>query len=192
MMKTHKAIAAVLTLALFQLAGWGAHVQAAVVEGVRFSETVTSGGIDLNLRGAGLLRYMVFVKAYVAAFYLPVATPSAEALSDVPRHLEIEYFHAIAAADFAEATRSGIAKNMSMTSYERLKPAVEALNALYRDVKPGDRYSLTYLPDRGTTLSLNGTPLGTVAGADFAAGLFAIWIGQAPLDDGFKKILLGD
>lgn len=191
-MKTTKAVAAVLTLALLQLAGWGGHVQAAVVEGVRFSERIQSGDTDLKLRGAGLLRYMVLIKAYVAAFYLPEGTPSAEALSDVPKHLEIEYFHAIAAADFAKATRSGIARNVSMTGYERLKPAVEALNHLYRDVKPGDRYSLTYLPGQGTTLSLNGAPLGTVAGADFAAGLFAIWIGAAPLDEGFKQILLGD
>lgn len=191
-MKTTKAVAAVLTLALFQLAGWGGHVQAAVVEGVRFSERIQSGEADLKLRGAGLLRYMVLIKAYVAAFYLPEGIPSAEALSDVPKHLEIEYFHAIAAADFAKATRSGIARNVSMTGYERLKPAVEALNHLYRDVKPGDRYSLTYLPGQGTTLSLNGAPLGTVAGADFAAGLFAIWIGAAPLDEGFKQILLGD
>jgi hypothetical protein len=191
-MKTTKAVAAVLALALLQLAGRGAPVQAAVVEGVRFSEAITAGDVDLKLRGAGLLRYMVFIKAYVAAFYLPEGARSAEALADVPKHLEIEYFHAISAADFAKATRSGIAKNVSMMGYERLKPAVEELNALYRDVKPGDRYSLTYLPGKGTTLSLNGAALGTVAGADFAAGLFAIWVGPASLDEGFKKTLLGD
>ncbi|MFO7706634.1 MAG: chalcone isomerase family protein [Desulfobacterales bacterium] len=183
---------AVLTLALLQLAGWGGQVQAAVVEGVRFSERIQSGDVDLGLRGARLLRYMVFIKAYVAAFYLPEGTPSAEALADVPKHLEIEYFHAIAAPDFAKATRSGIARNVSMMGSEKIKPAVEELNALYRDIKPGDRYSLTYLPGQGTTLALNGTALGTVAGADFAAGLFAIWIGSAPLDEGLKQILLGD
>jgi hypothetical protein len=164
----------------------------ATVEGVSFAPQIKAGETSLELRGAGLLRYMVFIKAYVAAFYLPGGTPSAEALTDVPKHLEIEYFHAIAAADFAKATRSGIARNVSMTGYERLKPAVEELNGLYRDVKPGDRYSLTYRPGQGTTLALNGTALGTVAGADFASGLFAIWVGPAPLDEGFKGILLGD
>ncbi|RPJ72122.1 MAG: hypothetical protein EHM15_09885 [Desulfobacteraceae bacterium] len=182
---------AILTVTL-ALAASPAASGTVVVEGVRFAETVAAGDAALSLRGAGLLRYMVFIKAYVAAFYLPETVPSQEVLSDVPKHLEIEYFHAIAAPDFAEATRSGIARNLSMTRFERLKPAVEELNALYRDVKPGDRYSLNYVPGRGTTLALNGTPLGTVAGADFAAGLFAIWVGPAPLDEGFKKTLLGD
>jgi hypothetical protein len=135
---------------------------------------------------------MVFIKDYVAAFYLPEAVRPEEALAGVPKHLEIEYFHAITAADFAKATRSGIARNVSMTAYDRLKPAVEELNTLYRDVKPGDRYSLTYVPGTGTELRLNGTPLGTVAGADFAAGLFAIWLGPVPLDEGLKRTLLGD
>ncbi|MCU0558734.1 MAG: chalcone isomerase family protein [Desulfobacterales bacterium] len=191
-MKPKKAVAILFFLAIFHLAAGGWHAQAAVVEGVRFSARIQAGDADLKLSGAGLLRYMVFIKAYVAAFYLPEGVPSAEALSDVPKHLEIEYFHAIAAADFAKATRSGIARNVSLTAYERLTPAVEELNRLYRDVRPGDRYSLTYRPGRGTTLALNGTALGTVAGADFAAGLFAIWIGPAPLDDRLKAILLGD
>lgn len=191
-MKIIKAAAAVLMLLLLPSAGGGGRVQAAVVEGVRFSERIQSGDADLKLRGAGLLRYMVFIKAYVAAFYLPEGTPSTAALADVPKHLEIEYFHAIAAADFAKATRSGIARNMSLTGYQRIEPAVEELNGLYRDVKPGDRYSLTYLPGKGTTLALNGTPLGTVTGADFAAGLFAVWLGPAPLDEGLKRVLLGD
>jgi hypothetical protein len=134
---------------------------------------------------------MVFIDAYVGAFYLPEAVPSGQALSDVPKQLEIEYFHAIAAADFVDATRSGIAKNVSSMTFERVRPAVEELNRLYRDVKPGDRYRLTYVPGKGTTLALNGAPLGTVTGADFAAGLFAIWLGPAPLDDGLKRRLLG-
>jgi hypothetical protein len=166
--------------------------EAATVEGVSFAPRVKAGEAELPLRGAGLLRYMVFIKAYVAAFYLPEAVRPEEALAGFPKHLEIEYFHAIAAADFAKATRSGIARNVSMTAYDRLKPAVEELNALYRDVKPGDRYSLTYIPGTGTELRLNGTPLGTVAGAEFAAGLFGIWIGPVPLDEGLKRTLLGD
>ncbi len=182
---------AILTVTL-ALAGSPAASGTVVVEGVRFAETVAAGDADLPLRGAGLLRYMVFIKAYVAAFYLPEAVRTEEALFDVPKHLEIEYFHAIAAPDFATATRSGIARNVSMTRFERLKPAVEELNALYRDVTPGDRYSLTYVPGTGTTLALNGNPLGTVAGADFAAGLFAIWLGPMPLDEGLKRTLLGD
>ena len=45
-----------------------AAAQQATVEGVAFSREVRAGDSLLALRGCGLLRYMVFIKAYVAAF----------------------------------------------------------------------------------------------------------------------------
>jgi Chalcone isomerase-like len=35
-------------------------------------------------------------------------------------------------------------------------------------------------------------PLGTVAGEDFAVGLFGTWIGANPLDSDLKRLLLGE
>ncbi|HSO62428.1 MAG TPA: chalcone isomerase family protein [Desulfobacterales bacterium] len=174
------------------LSGVSAAPQAATVEGVTFSREVRAGDSDLSLRGYGLLRYMVFIKAYVAAFYLPERIRSEDALGDVPKHLEIEYFHPITAEDFAKATSSSISRNVSLMTFQRLKPKIDEFNALYRDVKPGDRYALTYIPGKGTTLSWNGQPLGTVAGEDFAVGLFDIWLGPNPLDSDLKRLLLGE
>ena len=162
----------------------------ATVEGVTFRREVRAGDSELALRGCGLLRYMVFIKAYVAAFYLPEGTRSEDALGDVPKHLEIEYFHDITAQDFAKATTSSISRNLSLTTFQRLKPKIDEFNALYRDVKAGDRYALTYVPGKGTTLLWNGQPLGTVSGVDFAAGLFGIWVGPNPLDTDLKRLLL--
>lgn len=93
-----------------------------------------------------------------------------------PKHLEIEYFHAIPAQDFAKATSASISRNTSLTAFQRLKPTVEEFNDLYRDIAPGDRYALTYRPGSGTTLSWNGRALGTAAGAEFGAALFGIWL----------------
>jgi hypothetical protein len=166
--------------------------QAATVEGVTFSREVKAGDSTLMLRGYGLLRYMVFIKAYVAAFYLPESSRSEAALGDIPKHLEIEYFHDITAQDFAKATTSSISRNLSLTTFQRLKPKIEEFNTLYRDVKAGDRYALTYVPGKGTTLSWNGQPLGTVAGEDFAVGLFGIWVSPNPLDTDLKRLLLGE
>ena len=61
----------------------------------------------------------------------------------------------------------------------------------FRDVGAGDRYALTYQPDIGTTLSLNGEPLGTIAGSDFARAYFGIWLGDEPLRKKFRDRLLG-
>jgi hypothetical protein len=184
------ALAVVIVFSI--LSGVTAAPQAATVEGVTFSREVRAGDSTLALRGYGLLRYMVFIKAYVAAFFLPEGVRSEDALTDVPKLLEIEYFHPIIAQDFAKATSASISQNTSLMTYQELKPKIDELNALYRDIAPGDRYALTYIPGRGTTLSWNGQPLGTVAGREFAAALFGIWIGASPLDGDLKRLLLGE
>jgi hypothetical protein len=190
----HKAIAAVpvILIELFNAPHLSAAPGKATVEGVDFQREVRVSDATLALRGFGLLRYMVFIKAYVAAFYLPEGVRSEDALTDVPKHLEIEYFHPIAAQDFAKATSASISQNTSLMTYQALKPKIDELNALYRDIAPGDRYALTYMPGRGTTLSWNGRPLGTVAGREFAAALFGIWLGSNPLDSNLKDLLLGE
>jgi hypothetical protein len=192
--RRHKAIPAVLIIlvALFNAPTASAEPGKVTVEGVDFKREFRVNDAILALRGYGLLRYMVFIKAYVAAFYLPESVRSEDALMDVPKHLEIEYFHPIVAQDFAKATSASISQNTSLVTYQGLKPRIDELNALYRDIAPGDRYALTYMPGRGTTLSWNGQPLGTVAGREFAVALFGIWLGSNPLDSNLKDLLLGD
>jgi hypothetical protein len=192
--RRHKAIPAVLIIlvALFNAPTVSAAPGKVTVEGVDFKREVRVNDATLALRGYGLLRYMILIKAYVAAFYLPEGVRSEDALTDVPKLLEIEYFHPIIAPDFAKATSASISQNTSLVTYQGLKPKIDELNALYRDIAPGDRYALTYTPGRGTTLSWNGQPLGTVAGREFAAALFGIWLGSNPLDTNLKRLLLGD
>ena len=192
--RRHKAIPAVLIIlvALFNAPTVSAAPGKVTVEGVNFKREVRLNDATLALRGYGLLRYMILIKAYVAAFYLPEGVRSEDALTDVPKLLEIEYFHPIVAQDFAKATSASISQNTSLVTYQGLKPKIDELNALYRDIAPGDRYTLTYIPGRGTTLAWNGRPLGTVAGSEFAAALFGIWLGSNPLDRNLKELLLGD
>ena len=162
-----------------------------VIEGVEFEQQIATDQGALELRGAGLLRYMIFIKAYVGALYLPQSVSSSAVLEDVPKHLVIEYFHAIDGEDFGPAAVKTMQKNVDAETLARLRPRIEYHNALYKDVKPGDRYSLTYLPGQGTTLRLNGVALGTVEGADFAAAMFAIWLGPQPIGNDFKQAVLG-
>lgn len=166
-------------------------VGAVEIEGISFAKTYRADATELHLRGYGLLRYLVFIKAYVGAFYMPPQENIQQALGTSPRRLELEYFHAISAADFAEATSEKIADNVPPETLAAIAERLAQFNALYRDVQPGDRYALTYLPGRGTELSLNGTPLGRIAGTDFAAAVFAIWLGPEPIDTGFRDALLG-
>ncbi len=168
--------------------------RAAEIEGVRFIDQLSVGASELRLHGTGLLRYRVFIKGYVAALYLGEsfageATPRS-VLADVPRRLEIEYFWAIPADKFADATVEGISRGTGPAAFERLRRSIDRINQLYEDVEAGDRYALTYVPGIGTELALNGRRLGVVEGADFSAALFAIWIGDEPLDESLRRQLL--
>lgn len=161
------------------------------VGGVQFAEAIDADHGRLHLQGAGILKYMVFIKAYAGALYLSESAPPDQALGAVAKRLELEYYHPIKGEDFASATRIKILDNIPADQVPSLSARIDLLSDMYRDVEPGDRYALTYFPGRGTELSLNGQPLGSIPGDDFAEAVFAIWLGDNPIDRGFRDRLLG-
>jgi hypothetical protein len=181
-------ISLVCTLCLVLIPG---DIQSAEVNKAFFDNTYRQTGITLPLRGTGLLKYLLFIDAYVAALYIQEEVPAEDALGDVPKRLEIHYFHAIKAEDFAASTNKLIADNQDPETVARLAPKMDAINNLYVDVRPGDRYALTYTPGKGTELSFNGVTRGIIPGREFAAAIFSIWLGSKPIDKELKKQLLG-
>lgn len=165
-------------------------VKAATIEGVTFSDSYTSENTSLQLNNVGLLRYRILIKAYVAALYLGEGVQANAVLTDVPKRLELHYFWSINGPDFGKAADSILADNVPADTLHSLRSRLDRLHALYENVKPGDRYSLTYIPGRGTELALNGVSKGTIEGADFAAAYFAIWLGKKPLDSSLRDQLL--
>ena len=166
-------------------------VYGAVIEGVNFDNSVIINEKKATLRGTALLRYMIFIKAYVTAFYLHENFSKKDALGNVERRIVIHYFHAISADDFAEATTEMIEKNVSPDRFSVLQPQIRQLNDFYKDVEPGDEYTATYIPGIGTEMALNGKALGVVPGEEYSAAFFSIWIGKNPVDKGFRNQLLG-
>jgi hypothetical protein len=160
------------------------------VENVTFPDRVVIGGGQVPLRNAALLRYLHFIKVYVAALYLPEGVSGEAVLGDVPKRLEISYLISIKGEDFGKGAAPVLERNQSKSELARLKERIDRINSAYRDVKRGDRYSLTYLPGRGTELAFNGTSLVTIEGADFAAAYFGIWLGREPIDGKLKLELL--
>lgn len=163
---------------------------AAELEGVHFADQVRAGNTTLRLSCVGLLRYKLFIKAYVAALYLGDGAVTGDALADVPKRLDLSYFWSIGGADFGKAGDQILARSVDAQTLAALRPRLDRINAWYRDVKPGDRYSLTYVPGMGTELALNGNRLGVVEGADFAAAYFRIWLGDNPIDSRLRNQLV--
>ena len=80
---------------------------------------------ELELQGATLLRCRVV-----------------QALGDVPRRIEIEYFWAVPADAFARSMSEGIARNADAATPERMAEPLAKLDARYADVEPGERNAL--------------------------------------------------
>jgi hypothetical protein len=167
------------------------NVNGAEIEGVQFESTYETQGIRMKIQGTGLFRYLGFIKAYVGALYLEEGSLATDVLSDKPKRLEVEYFHALKGEDFGVSTNKVIAKNTDAQTLEKIRPQIDYHNSLYEDVQPGDRYSLTYIPGRGTELALNGKTKGIIKGADFASAIFSMWLGEFPMNEPFKEQLLG-
>jgi hypothetical protein len=163
---------------------------AAEIEGVHFADRYQAGAITLPLKGVGLARFLFSVKVYVAALYLSKEVPPEKILSDVPKRLELQYFQPISGPDFGRAAEDVMAENVPASTIASLRPRIARLHSLYENVKPGDRYALTYVPGVGTELALNGIPKGTIEGEDFAAAYFAIWLGPKPISTGLKSQML--
>jgi hypothetical protein len=166
---------------------------AAEIEGVEFADEIKfSKPIDgtLLLHGMGLLRYRVVFKGYVAALYLPEGLSGEDALEDVTRRLELSYFWSIGADDFANAADQLLERELSAAQLAPLRLRIDALHRAYRDVRPDDRYSLTYFQGVGTELRLNGKLLVLIPGADFARAYFGIWLGRNALDTDLRDALL--
>ncbi len=163
---------------------------ALTVENVTFTDSTVIGGKPMPLRNAALLRYLKLIKAYVAALYLPDWVKAEEVLSNVPKRLEINYLVSIKGPDFGKGAAPTLERNQTPAELAKLQGRIDRINSTYKDVKPGDRYALTYLPGRGTELALNGIPLIVIEGADFAAAYFGIWLGRESIDDKLKRDLL--
>jgi hypothetical protein len=155
-----------------------------------FAEQASALGEPLQLRGAALFRWKWVIKVYAAALYLPPGAEGFDPADDLPRRLEFSYLVGISGRDFGAAAEKLLAQGFSAEALAPLRDRLDRLGAAYLDVKPGDRYALSYLPGVGTELTLNGRRLALVEGADFARVYFAIWLGPRPLDEVLRDRLL--
>jgi hypothetical protein len=157
-----------------------------------FEPHLSIENIALSLTGAGVLTYLGFIPIYHGALYMPPGVNSERVLENVPKRLEVIYLRPFTAEDIGTAADEGIRKIVSPGMYDRLASRIADHNSLYEDMAKGDRAALTYLPERGITLTINGREKGTIPGEDFAQALFGLWLGDEPFDNRFKQALLGE
>lgn len=194
-MRTFLKVLAMIVLAAWPIAGTSTAQQAPTPPNRCFGDVCfpIEAGLDgetaLPLRNGDLVRYWGF-RVYTAALYAPQeATTTRAVMADVPKRLVIHYHRTIEAKDLQESTEYFM-KQDPANDLLALRERLNRLYAAYETVGKGDEYTITYLPGQGTELALNGTPVVTIEGEDFARALFGIWLGPEPLDDDLQEELV--
>lgn len=180
------------------LLGGALAAQAAELEGVRLEDRVRVDGQELQLNGMALrVRYSLF-KVYVAGLYLPQRTTTARAAfeSRGAKRIVLVMMREATAEQFVESIAAGLRANNNGAELGRVRAQTEALFAKIRGIGQagaGMRIVLDYAPSAGaTTLIVDGRPQGApMRGEDFYRALLRIWLGERPVQDDLKQLLLG-
>lgn len=137
-------------------------------------------GTTAELKELSSTRYKLsgLFHVFDATFRAPLDATNRDPLDEFPKELEFEYARKIGSEQLVGAAEKILRKSVPPAKLAEIESRIEALNAAYRDVGRGDRYTLRYEPGKGTSLLLNGTVLHETPGDDFHRIYFSIWLGQ--------------
>ena len=183
-----------LAAALAAIALWAAPVPAPAreVAGAKLPDTITVGGKELALNGAGLRKKWI-VKVYAGALYLAAPSGDAEAIvaADEPKAVRMAFLHDVSVYQMMNAFREGFDANNGKEEAKELKVKLRPVEQALVDLKPGSVLLVSYVPGEGSTIQVEGHPGITIAGKEFADALFKNWLGAKPADGDLKKGMLG-
>jgi hypothetical protein len=159
---------------------------------VKVPDSVKAGGTDLVLNGLGIRKATFLeVKVYVAGLYLPQKSGDSGKIigANQPWQLALHFVRDVDASDIRDAFEEGFEKTGDKLA--ALRPRIDDLNARMVDFKKGQYLSMANDPTKGVAVDVNGAAGSAIEGADFAAALLAVWIGEEPPNEDLKTGLLG-
>jgi len=173
------------------VAASGRPAAARELAGVNMPETLSVGDKTLRLNGLGLRKKVVF-KVYVGGLYLETPSKDAAAIlaSDQAKAVRMTFLRDVSKSQLKDAFVEGFENNAKEKAAAQ-RAAIEKLYSLLPDVKETQTMSFSYLPGKGTTISLGENALGLIEGREFAEALFALWLGPKPPSEDLKKGMLG-
>jgi len=166
------------------------------VAGVKLDDSVKVAGKDLKLNGAGVRVRAVF-KVYALGLYLGKKETTTEGVlaATGPRRFQIVMLREVSGDDFGQAFMSGINANSDKAEKSKLVNQMVKFGELFQAVpglKKGDTMIVDWLPEKGTTIELNGKSLTEpIPDLAFYNALLKIWLGDKAVDSSLKPLLLG-
>ncbi len=191
MRKMFKNFTSILLITLFFISS---SVLADPVEGVHLEPSTTCANETLHLNGAGV-RKKFFIKLYVAALYTPEQINDAQQVlnMNIPMCMRLHIISSkITAEKLVNATRKGFEQATKNKTGEIEKEIEHFLSWLDQPISVGDVFQFSFTPTKTIQVFKNQLLLGEIMNTQFSHALFAIWLGEAPVQDDLKDGLLGN
>ncbi len=159
-----------------------------------FPGEVEISGQNLVKQGEGT-RKKAFISLYNAALY--VGTPGAEAQSiidaDDAMAIRLKIVSGfISSKKMKQAMNDGFELS-TQGNTAPLKTQIDRFATGFSDeIKKQDVFDIVYLPGKGTGVFKDGKEKVVVEGLPFKKALFAIWLGQEPVQKSLKTGLMGE
>jgi len=148
---------------------------------------------ELVLNGSGL-REKYWFDLYACGLYLQSKNNKASTIvaNDASMAIHMEILSSILSKKkLFGAFRSGVEKTNSEEVVKKINADLEKfLGFLDNDISVGDKYSISYTPNLGTSLYINNIKKGTIKGLLFKSAIFNIWLAKKPVDSNLKDKLL--
>lgn len=186
-----KAVLAVMFFAAASSQAWAA----VDVAGIKYEDSLTVGGKELLLNGAGVRNKFV-IKVYAAGLYLqePKNTVDGVLKADGPRRVRLVMMRDLSSEDLGTAFMAALAANVSEEDQSKIITQISKYGELFGQVgllKKGDVVDTDWLPGIGNQCYLNGKKVGPVIpDILFYNSLLRIWLGNKPVDPILKTKLL--
>ncbi len=196
-------------LALVLISLLSPSLQAREIAGVNLTETInlhntplekvaqmrqiTLPDQTLQLNGAGIRSKFIF-DIYVGALYLPskATTPDQVYKMPGPKRVSMHMLYdEVSKEKLTKAWIEGLENNLSEKEFKQFKQTLKAFNSFFTTVKKGDVIDIDFVPEMGTTVSINNNPRGSVENDAFFTALLKVWLGKEPADEDLKQGMLG-
>lgn len=164
-----------------------------VVGDATLPNTITMGGTELMLNGAGMREKVVF-DLYAGGLYLSAKKSDAASVINADETMAMKLHivsRMVSSSKMVDAVDEGFDASMDGDT-SSLSAEIEKFKGFFSDkIVKTNVFDIAYIKGKGTVVYKNGKEVGSIAGLAFKKALFGIWLGEDPADEDLKEAMLG-